>query len=105
MIFTHQFIKYDGFLMMSAKDNVAVVLSEMKAGRKIDIQGKTLVLKEDVEFGHKFATSPIRKDEHVIKYGEIIGIASSDISPGEHVHIHNVKSLKGGNNGESHRLP
>jgi altronate dehydratase small subunit len=31
----------------------------------------------------------------VIKYGETIGLATSDISPGEHVHVHNVEGQRG----------
>ena len=35
---------------------------------------------------------PIACGEYVIKYGEIIGKATADISAGEWVHTHNVKS-------------
>ena len=37
------------------------------------------------------AIEPIAKGEPVVKYGEHIGIASSDIKAGEHVHVHNVE--------------
>ena len=30
----------------------------------------------------------------MIKYGERMGIATADIEPGEHVHVHNVRGLK-----------
>ena len=40
--------------------------------------------------GHKIALRPIRKGEAVLKYGQIIGFASQDIAPGDHVHVHNV---------------
>ena len=36
------------------------------------------------------AIKPIAKGEKIIKYGELIGIAGSDIKPGQHVHVHNV---------------
>ena len=32
----------------------------------------------------------IKKGQSIIKYGEIIGTATSNINIGEHVHIHNV---------------
>lgn len=31
----------------------------------------------------------------VIKYGEIIGKASVEIRKGQHVHVHNLESLRG----------
>jgi len=35
----------------------------------------------------------IKKGEKVIKYGEPIGQATTDIKKGEHVHVHNIKSI------------
>ena len=40
--------------------------------------------------GHKRARRPIAAGEPVVKLGEIIGVASSPIATGEHVHTHNV---------------
>ena len=54
-----------------------------------------LRLTQDVTPGHKFALHDIRKGEHIIKYGEVIGAATADIAQGEHVHLHNTKSLHG----------
>lgn len=42
--------------------------------------------------GHKIATADIAKGEPVIKYGFPIGIATTDIKAGAHVHTHNLKS-------------
>ena len=39
---------------------------------------------------HKIATAPIQEGEAIRKYAQIIGYASTDIQPGEHVHTHNV---------------
>jgi altronate dehydratase small subunit len=36
------------------------------------------------------ATKAIAKDEGIIKYGERMGHATSEIKIGEHVHTHNV---------------
>ena len=46
----------------------------------------------NIEDGHKYAIKPIRKGENIIKYGQPIGHALLDISVGEHVHTHNVKT-------------
>lgn len=46
----------------------------------------------DLETGHKKARTAISKGERVIKYGYPIGVATSDISEGEHVHSHNIRT-------------
>jgi altronate hydrolase len=40
--------------------------------------------------GHKVATRAIAAKEPVRRYNQIIGFASRDIRPGEHVHLHNL---------------
>ncbi len=55
-------------LLISQKDNVAVVLAT----------------------GHKVAVRPIKRGEAVVKYGFPIGTATADIRPGEPVHTHNL---------------
>src|SRR5512135_1955282 len=40
--------------------------------------------------GHKLATRAIAKGAPVRRYNQIIGFASKDIAPGEHVHLHNL---------------
>jgi altronate hydrolase len=64
---------------------------------RIDLLPNTAVAGEDVACsaripaGHKVATRPIGTGEPVRKYNQIIGFASEDIAPGEHVHVHNVE--------------
>ena len=52
---------------------------------------KEVVAKDEIGIFHKMAVKPVEKGGRVIKYGELIGIASADITPGEHVHTHNVE--------------
>ena len=40
------------------------------------------------------SSQSIAAGEEIIKYGYPIGRAVRDIQPGEHVHIHNVGSLR-----------
>ena len=47
-----------------------------------------------IPFGHKIAIVRIGRNELVLKYGEVIGEATEPIEEGEHVHVHNVKSLR-----------
>jgi hypothetical protein len=41
------------------------------------------------------ALREIAAGEKVIKYGASIGVATGDIHPGEHVHTHNLRSVRG----------
>ena len=63
-------------VIINSKDNVGVCLDG----------------NEKIPAGHKYALQDISCGEYVIKYGEIIGRATVDISEGEWVHTHNVKS-------------
>jgi len=86
-------------LVMDDRDNVATVLSDIQAGTMITVEvgGKTvkLVIDELIPFGHKFATKDIQNGEAVYKYGETIGKATEPIKAGQHVHTHNVESVRG----------
>lgn len=88
-------------ILLQATDNVATTLCDIKKGSVPVIVGPQSKLKqdlaviEDIPFGHKFALADIKKNEHIIKYGKIIGIATADIQGGEYVHVHNVVSLRG----------
>jgi len=82
----------NNYVIISNKDNVAVALTDLKKGQDIKIMGSTLILVEDIPLGHKFAIKQINEKDSVIKYGSPIGIALTNISPGEHVHIHNIKT-------------
>lgn len=41
------------------------------------------------------AVAEIKKGEYCYKYGEVIGDATEDIHPGDHVHVHNLESTRG----------
>ncbi len=53
-------------------------------------------VKVNLENGHKYAARDIASGEKIIKYGFPIGIATEDISEGEHVHSHNMKTALSG---------
>ena len=69
-------------------DNVAVALRDIVAGTVID----GVTVRGDVSAGHKIALSRILAGAPVIKFGYPIGVATSAIGAGEHVHSHNLKS-------------
>jgi altronate dehydratase len=82
-------------VVISAADNVATALEPLEAGRTVDLDGMTVTVVESIPRGHKVALRAIRAGDRVIKYGSPIGLASSDIAPGAHVHVHNVSSTRG----------
>lgn len=75
-------------IVISPADSVGVALASMKKGE----EAEGVTLSEDIEKGHKFALKAIKKGEQVIKYGEVIGRATADIAPGEHIHSHNMST-------------
>ena len=77
-------------------DNVAVALQALSAGEPVVLETMRCTLQTDVPAGHKFALRPIVKGERVIKYGQPIGVATADIAIGEHIHIHNLRTLLSG---------
>jgi altronate hydrolase len=79
-------------MKLSALDNVAVALRELRAGETIRVDGTALCIERDIAVGHKLAVAPIARGEVILKYSCPIGSATRAISPGEYVHTHNVES-------------
>lgn len=86
-------------LMLKPQDTVAVALENIEEGSVIRVtcQGtsKTVVLKDNINFGHKFAVVSMKEGDNIVKYGETIGAAIRDINEGEHVHVHNLEGKRG----------
>lgn len=82
-------------LVISERDNVATALEGLEPGRRLDVNGRLIVVLGAVPPGHKIAIAPIAAGEGVIKYGNPIGEASTAIPAGAHVHTHNVSSSRG----------
>lgn len=80
------------YIRIHPDDNVAVALAPLSAGTVLSLDGISLTLKEDIPQGHKFSLNSIPAGVPVIKYGQPIGYASLDISPGTWVHIQNLKT-------------
>ena len=91
----------NNLLKMSAKDNVAVCLADGKPGETVTLTAKngdalgSVRLMEATPFAHKVAIEDVPLGKHIIKYGEIIGIATRDIKAGQWVHVHNIEGLRG----------
>jgi hypothetical protein len=82
-------------LVISDRDNVATALELLEPGRQLEVQGVSIQVAEPIPPGHKVALRPIAAGGPVIKYGSPIGVASTDIAAGTHVHTHNLSSTRG----------
>jgi len=84
----------DRVIVLSDRDNVATSLADLAAGEAARWAGGEVVLCDPIAFGHKFALTDIAAGDEILKYGEVIGLASQAIAAGAHVHVHNVESVR-----------
>ena len=82
-------------LIINEKDNVGVVLEPADKGDLCVFNQITIETLEPIQFAHKIALVDIQKEENVVKYGENIGFALSDIKKGQWVHLHNMGCKRG----------
>ncbi len=82
-------------LKVHRDDNVATALSDVSVGSMFVVDGERIVARSALPFGHKVALRFIARGAPVIKYGQPIGLASQDIASGEHVHTHNLVTVRG----------
>ena len=79
-------------LLLDPRDNVLVVRRRIAAGDPLRIDQATVTATQDCPLAHKVARNPIKAGETILKYGAPIGLATQDIAPGAHVHVHNMRS-------------
>ena len=90
----------DRILAHRAGDSVAVAVDDIAAGddvrgRALDGGGTVSVRARDaVPLGHKLALRDLPQGSEVIEYGVPIGEATAPIRTGDHVHIHNLRSIR-----------
>lgn len=89
------------FVLHEAKDTVAVVVVEgVKAGQALTgwvMDEDRLVevrAQQDIPIGHKLALKDMNVGDTVFKYGVDIGKVVQAIKPGEHAHVHNIKTKR-----------
>jgi altronate dehydratase large subunit len=84
-------------LQLHPDDNVAMAVTDLPAAHLVPAEegGGPVLLPGPIPSGHKYARRAIPAGAPVLKYGQPIGRALTSIAPGEHVHVHNVESLRG----------
>ncbi len=76
-------------IRLHADDDVVIARQQLVGGTKLIDENVTVV--GLIPPGHKVATRAIVKGAPVKRYNQIIGFASRDIAPGEHVHLNNLQ--------------
>ena len=79
-------------IRLAEQDNVAVATGNLGRGAVVKGAGEPLTTRDPIPFAHKVAIRAIEEDAQVFKYGVPIGRAKVAIAPGEHVHVHNIRS-------------
>ena len=80
------------FILLHPEDNVLICCRQAGVDEIIAVGNERIKLVQDMELGHKIARRAISRGEKIVKYGVAVGSALRDISSGEHVHLHNMKS-------------
>lgn len=75
---------------LNSADNIAVARVPLASGSDLRVDGFDIVVRDTVPAGHKVALRPIAAGENIIRYGQVIGRARTNIEPGQHVHTQNV---------------
>ncbi len=87
------------FLAHKAGDFVAVAVQDVGPGPAevgyLDGTGSEAVeVTAEIPLGHKVALRDVAQGEDVIEYGVRTAIASADITRGDYVHVHNLRSAR-----------
>jgi (2R)-sulfolactate sulfo-lyase subunit alpha len=93
-------MEMDRILAHRSGDDVAVAVDDIAAGD--DVTGRSLDggervsvrARDDVLLGHKVALVDRAAGSEIVEYGVPIGEATADIRAGDHVHVHNVRSIR-----------
>ncbi|MCE2878049.1 MAG: altronate dehydratase family protein [Comamonadaceae bacterium] len=74
------------FIRLHSADDVVIARSQLLGGSMVE----EVRVRGLIPPGHKVAVRPLAAGQAVRRYNQIIGFASQDIAPGEHVHTHNL---------------
>ena len=66
-------------ILIHDSDDVLVALRDLKKGETVN----GILLKEDIPQAHKIALRALKKGTPLHKYGNVIGILTRDVEPGE----------------------
>ena len=73
-------------IRLNDQDSVVIARSTLLPGTEV---APGIAASQRIPAGHKVAVRPIAQGAPIRRYGQIIGFATSDIAPGQHIHVHN----------------
>lgn len=79
-------------IKINPDDNVAVAIEALNAGDKIEVEGTSITLNNDVPAGHKILLADLKQGDNVIKYGYPIGHLLEDHKQGDCINHDNIKT-------------
>ena len=85
----------DVTVRLNPNDDVVIAKVPLLPKTVLTGEGADITISQMVPPGHKVATRMIARGEPVHRYGQIIGFASQDILPGQHVHTQNLEVHQG----------
>ncbi len=89
-----------GFLVHNKEDDVGVAVRDLEAGETVEgvfmdtNDSVTLTTLTAIPLGHKVALRDLPEGHECREYNEVIGRITAPVRQGEHVHVHNIKSLR-----------
>ena len=83
----------DPLIRLGSRDTVAVARFDIAEGQSL---GDALRANQAIPRGHKVALVDMPVGTVALKYGQVIGIVSSPIRAGDHVHLHNLAMRESG---------
>lgn len=91
--------RYPDFLAHRDGDAVAVAVREVEPGHGRvhyldDRAPETVDVKASIPLGHKVAVQDVASGQDVTEYGLRVAVATADITKGDYVHTHNVRSAR-----------
>ncbi|MBB3458319.1 galactarate dehydratase [Rhizobium sp. BK313] len=79
-------------ILLNPADDVAVARRRIATNESAGVYD--VVASQLIPRGHKIALRPISKGAELRKFGQVIGVATQDIQPGSHVHLHNLAMVE-----------
>ena len=79
-------------IRLHPNDDVVIARQQLISGMRVP--DEKLVVSGLIPAGHKIASRRVLAGQPVHRYNQIIGMATQDIEPGHHVHVHNLKTKR-----------
>jgi len=85
----------DVTVKLNPVDDVVIAKGPLLPRTVLQAVDGDITIAQMVPPGHKVAIHAVAKGQPVRRYGQVIGFATQDIAPGQHVHTHNIEVHQG----------